>query len=72
MYSDGGFLLLTQIIERVSGLNYTDAIQSILSEALGLEGTSAVAPKGDDVDIINRKLIDDASLWGVDIPIVAG
>lgn len=72
MYSDGGFTLLTQIVERVSGLKYTDAIQDILSKPLGLEGTTAVVPEGNDVNAIDRKLIDEASLWGFDTPIVAG
>lgn len=72
LYSDGGFALLTQIVERVSGLKYTEAIQDILSKPLGLEGTTAVAPEGDDLNAIDRRLIDEASLWGTDVPIVAG
>lgn len=72
MYSDGGYLLLTQMLERMSGMTYDEAIHDILSKPLGLEGTSAVVPEGDDINAIDRRLIDEASLFGYDVPIAAG
>ncbi|KAJ5674772.1 uncharacterized protein N7477_004706, partial [Penicillium maclennaniae] len=71
MYSDGGFAILGQVLARLSGQNYTDAVQDILFEPLGLKGTSTKAPTGKGINAIDRSIIDKTSAWGLDSEIVA-
>jgi CubicO group peptidase (beta-lactamase class C family) len=72
LYSDGGFALLGEVLARISGQSYGDAIQSILCEPLGMEHISVTAPKGEGVNAINRTAITNNTSWGLDLPIVAG
>jgi CubicO group peptidase (beta-lactamase class C family) len=71
VYSDGGFSILGQVIQRISGQSYGDAMQDILFKPLGLNGMSAKAPTSSGLNAINRKTIDNTSSWGLDIDIVA-
>lgn len=68
-YSDGGFTLLGLVLQRITGLSYNDALKTLLAEPLGLTGTAAVEPKGDD---LNALVMPGMSSWGSDNHIIAG
>jgi CubicO group peptidase (beta-lactamase class C family) len=72
VYSDGGFAVLGQVLARLTGKDYGEAIREILFEPLGLEGMSDKAPSGPSINAINRKIVDKNSSWGLDYPITAG
>lgn len=71
-YSDGGFAILGQVLSRLTGKDYGEAIREILFEPLGLEGMSDKAPSGPGINAINRTIVDKDSAWGKDYPITAG
>ncbi|KAF4472923.1 hypothetical protein FALBO_186 [Fusarium albosuccineum] len=72
VYSDGGYSVLGQVLARLSGQSYEDAMRDILFEPLGLDDSSVKAPTGSDLNAINRKPVDVNSSWAGDIPILAG
>jgi CubicO group peptidase (beta-lactamase class C family) len=72
VYSDGGFALLGEVLARISGQSYGDAIQDILCKPLGMHHVSVAAPKGDGVNAVNRTVVSDSSSFGLDVPVVAG
>jgi CubicO group peptidase (beta-lactamase class C family) len=72
VYSDGGFALLGEVLARISGQSYGDAIQDILCKPLGMEHISITAPKGEGVNTINRTVISNTSSFGLDVDVVAG
>ncbi|KAF3010257.1 hypothetical protein E8E14_000400 [Neopestalotiopsis sp. 37M] len=67
VYSDGGFAVLGQVLARLTGKDYGEAIREILFEPLGLEGitgglyasTSDLRAAG--LSILNSKLISAAT-----------
>ncbi|KAJ5349969.1 hypothetical protein N7541_007696 [Penicillium brevicompactum] len=71
VYSDGGFAILGQLLARISGKTFTEAIQEILFDPLGMENSSTKAPKGSDINVVDRSTIDNSSSWGFDAEIVA-
>ncbi|CAG7931551.1 unnamed protein product [Penicillium olsonii] len=71
VYSDGGFAILGQVLARISGKTFTEAIQEILFDPLGMENTSTKVPTGSDVNAMNRSIIDKESAWGADYEILA-
>ncbi|KAM5386937.1 hypothetical protein ACJZ2D_000230 [Fusarium nematophilum] len=72
VYSDGGFAILGELLARISGQTYNDAMRDILFKPLGLDDMSVTVPNGSDTNAINRLPVDNTSSWGLDIPIVAG
>ncbi|KAK2042404.1 beta-lactamase [Colletotrichum somersetense] len=71
VYSDGGYSLLGQVLARLTGQTYADALRSLILEPLGLNGTTAAAPNGTDINAINRALYANFSAFGLDVPITA-
>ncbi|EFQ31422.1 beta-lactamase [Colletotrichum graminicola] len=71
VYSDGGYSLLGQVLARLTGQTYANALQSIILEPLGLDGTTAAAPNSTNTNSINRALYTESSLFGVDFPVTA-
>ena len=72
IYSDAGFALLGEVLARISGQSYGDAIQNILCKPLGMEHISITSPKGESVNVINRTVVSNGSSFGVDVPVFAG
>ncbi|KAJ4267041.1 hypothetical protein NW762_003139 [Fusarium torreyae] len=74
VYSDAGWGVATMLLERLTGLEYKDAIKHVLFEPLGMNSSSAVAPNGTDVDEVNliRSRGPLGSTWGTDTPLFAG
>ncbi|KAF1952045.1 beta-lactamase [Byssothecium circinans] len=74
VYSDGGFTILAQVLERLSGKKYPDAIRDILFKPLGRDGlsTSTTAPNGSDINTIDRRPVSNSTAFALDLPIVAG
>lgn len=70
-YSDAGFAILGRVLERVSGLPYNDALKTLLVEPLGLKSTSALEPKGDDLNALIVGGGMPISSWGSDNQIIA-
>lgn len=70
LYSDAGYILLGQVLSRITGQPYKDAIRDVLFEPLGANITT-VAPIGDNVNAINRTGLGAFSSWGFDIDLVA-
>ncbi|KAK2059000.1 beta-lactamase [Colletotrichum caudatum] len=71
VYSDGGYSLLGQVLARLTGQTYADALRSLILEPLGLNGTTAAVPNGTDINAINRALYANFSAFGLDVPITA-
>jgi CubicO group peptidase (beta-lactamase class C family) len=71
VYSDGGFAILGQVLIRLSGKSFPEAIQEVIFDPLGMDSTSTTIPKGPDLNVIDRSIIDKNSSWGVDLEIVA-
>lgn len=65
-YSDAGFVILGELLARLSGVDYLSALKNIILDPLGLGHTSTTAPTGSDANVINR-----SSIWGYDIPLFA-
>ena len=72
IYSDGGFALLTLVLERLTGKTFNEALQEIIYDPLGITDTMFPAPEREDLNAIDRSVIDPTSGWGKDIPVVAG
>ena len=70
VYSDAGFIVLGEVLARLSGTGYQDALHDILLGPLGLTHTSTTAPTGPDANVIDRSSQKD-SAWGEDIPLYA-
>ncbi|OQE37646.1 hypothetical protein PENCOP_c009G02903 [Penicillium coprophilum] len=71
VYSDGGFAILGQVLARLSGKTYRQAVREILFDPLGLENMSTTVPTGSDLNVIDRRGIDKNTSWGGDLEIVA-
>ncbi|KAK2012168.1 beta-lactamase [Colletotrichum eremochloae] len=71
VYSDGGYILLGQVLARLTGQTYADALRSTILEPLGLNGTTAAAPNSTGMNAINRGLYAELSSFGLDVPITA-
>ncbi|KAF9882502.1 beta-lactamase [Colletotrichum karsti] len=73
LYSDGGYSLLGQVLARLSGQTYGDALRDTVLKPLGLNGTSVTAPEGPDVNANNRFLLhSNDSSWGQPLPYAQG
>ncbi|KAF5025453.1 hypothetical protein F66182_2476 [Fusarium sp. NRRL 66182] len=74
VYSDGGYGILTLVLERLTGREYKDAMEEIIFEPLGLNSSSTRVPNGTDVDAVDRTVLgEELSLsWGYDVPVFAG
>lgn len=68
VYSDAGFVVLGQVLARLSGTSYVDALSNVVLEPLGLHDTSTTAPTGSDANVIDRSSQADSS-WGYDVPL---
>jgi CubicO group peptidase (beta-lactamase class C family) len=66
VYSDAGYSLLGQVLARLSGKSYKDAIQGLLSEPLGLRDTTVGVPPDLNIDALNRSILTNTSAWGQD------
>jgi CubicO group peptidase (beta-lactamase class C family) len=71
VYSDGGFAILGQVLARLSGKTYSEAVQEVIFDPLGLESMSTKVPTGRDFNAIDRRTIDKNTSWGGDIEVVA-
>ncbi|KAJ6085027.1 hypothetical protein N7499_004656 [Penicillium canescens] len=71
IYSDGGFAVLGQVLARMTGKTFTEAIQETLFDPLDLDSMSTKVPKGSGLNVIDRSIIDKNSSWGLDLEIVA-
>ncbi|KAJ5494376.1 hypothetical protein N7463_010463 [Penicillium fimorum] len=71
VYSDGGFAILGQVLARLSGKTYREAVHEVLFEPLGLETMSTTVPTGSDLNVIDRRSIDKNTSWAGDVEIVA-
>jgi CubicO group peptidase (beta-lactamase class C family) len=71
VYSDGGFAILGQVLVRLSGKTFTEAIQEIIFDPIGMDSTSTKKPKGSDLNVIDRSAISNSTSWGLDSEIVA-
>lgn len=69
-YSDAGFIILGEVLARLSGMEYETALDRTLYEPLGLQHTSTAAPTGSDANVINRSTQENSS-WAYDIPLYA-
>lgn len=72
VYSDAGYSLLGEVLARISGLSYVEAIQEILCKPLGMKHISIAAPEGESVNTINRTVVSNESTFDVYAPAVAG
>lgn len=68
VYSDAGFVVLGQVLARLSATSYVDALNKVVLEPLGLHETSTTAPTGPDANVIDRSSQADSS-WGYDVPL---
>lgn len=71
LYSDAGFAVLGRVLERLTGLPYNDALQSVLAEPLGLNGTSTFAPPDNGLNALVVPGNASQSSWGFDNQILA-
>lgn len=71
VYSDGGFAILGQVLARLLGKTYREAVQEVLFDPLGLESMSTTVPTGSDLNVIDRRSIDKNTSWAGDVEIVA-
>lgn len=72
LYSDAGWGVLGVVLERISGLPYDDALQTLLGKPLGLNGTSSVLPPNEDLNaVIMPPGPDGTTGWGLDNQITA-
>ncbi|OJD25891.1 hypothetical protein ACJ73_02742 [Blastomyces percursus] len=77
LYSDGGFGVLGRVLERMTGLTYNNAIQSILARPLGLKITGSIVPPGKSPNAIiipgKTPVPGEApdTAWGYDNQIIA-
>lgn len=70
-YSDAGYTLLGEVLARLAGSNYLDALHNSVLDSLGLNDTSTTAPIGAGANVINRSSQANSS-WGYDIPLYEG
>ncbi|CAI7579681.1 unnamed protein product [Penicillium discolor] len=71
VYSDGGFAILGQVLARLLGKTYREAVQEVLFDPLGLESMSTTVPTGSNLNVIDRRSIDKNTSWAGDVEIVA-
>lgn len=71
LYSDAGFGVLGRVLERLTGLPYADAVQSVLSAPLGLNSTSAIAPPREGLNGLVLPGDFTESSWGFDNQLTA-
>lgn len=71
LYSDAGFGILGRVLERLTGLPYADAMQSVLLAPLGLNSTSATEPRREDLNAVVLPGGFAESSWGFDNQITA-
>lgn len=72
LYSDAGWGVLGVVLERLSGLSYEKALESLLGKPLGFSGTSSVLPLEEHLNaVILPPGPDGATAWGMNNPITA-
>lgn len=71
LYSDSGFGILGQILQRMTGQTYNEAIQTVLSTPLGLKSTVSIEPKDKDLNAVVIPGGIAVSAWGFDNQISA-
>jgi CubicO group peptidase (beta-lactamase class C family) len=72
IYSDAGFAVLGQVLVRMTGKkDFTEAIQEVLFDPMGLDSMSTKTPKGPNLNAIDRSGIDKNSSWALNLEIVA-
>ncbi|KAJ5827390.1 hypothetical protein N7447_004153 [Penicillium robsamsonii] len=71
VYSDGGFAILGQVLARLSGKTYREAVQEVLFDPLGLDSMSTTVPTGSDLNVIDRRSIDKNTSWANDVEVLA-
>ena len=65
VYSDNGFSLLGRVLERITNQTYEESLACVLSEPLGLNGTSTTLPaNGSNVFALEGDF--SISSWGQD------
>ncbi|PGG97726.1 hypothetical protein GX51_07170 [Blastomyces parvus] len=77
LYADSGFGVLGRVLERMTGLSYNEAIQSVLARPLGLKVTGSIVPPGETPNAIiipgKTPVGGEApdSAWGYDNQVIA-
>ncbi|KAJ3525903.1 hypothetical protein NM208_g11436 [Fusarium decemcellulare] len=71
IYSDAGFAILGVVLQRITGLSYNEAIQSVLAGPLGLNSTTSTEPKDKDVNALILPGSAEESSWGFDNQVTA-
>lgn len=73
IYADGGFTLLTEVLARLSGRPYGEAVREMIFEPLGMKNTSAEAPEtSPELNAVNRTKLGVVTTWAADSPVTAG
>lgn len=70
VYSDSGWAVLGQVLQRLSGKSYPEALDEVLAKPLGLDQLWATTPAGPDLNTIDRTLVTNDTSWAVDFPLV--
>lgn len=72
LYSDAGWGVLGVVLERLSGLPYDKALETLLAKPLAFNGTSSVLPSSQHLNaVILPPTAEGPSAWGLDNPITA-
>jgi CubicO group peptidase (beta-lactamase class C family) len=68
LYSDGGYGVLGRVLERLTNQTYSEALQSLITQPLGLNSTSVYLPQ---VDFNALAFPANVTSWGVDNQVTA-
>lgn len=66
IYSDGAFIVLGRVLERMTNLSYSDAVRTLIAEPLGLEDTSTLVPERMELDAVALPGDETVSSWNLD------
>lgn len=68
LYSDAGYGVLGRVLEQLTNLTYSEALQSLIVEPLGLNSTSTFVPEG---DFNALAFPENSTTWGLDNQVTA-
>jgi CubicO group peptidase (beta-lactamase class C family) len=66
LYSDAGFGILGQVLERLTNQTYAETLQSVLAGPLGLDSTSSIVMPSEGLNAIVMPGDFTVSSWGFD------
>lgn len=67
LYSDASWAVLGRVLERLTGQPYEVALQTALTDQLGLNSTSAIEPASEGLNaVLIPNTNDSVSAWGLD------